>query len=54
MTQTLERAVKQQVIHFSVFQLIQDGPDEVLSVASSTMCNLLLEFSPSKEVRSSG
>ena len=31
-------------------QLIQEGPDEVLSVASSTLCNLLLEFSPSKEV----
>lgn len=32
-----------------LMKLIQDGPDEVLSVASSTMCNLLLEFSPSKE-----
>lgn len=35
-----------------VVQLLQNAPDEVLVMASSTLCNLLLEFSPSKEVRS--
>ncbi|KAF7649851.1 hypothetical protein LDENG_00134940 [Lucifuga dentata] len=30
-------------------QLFQNTPDEVLIMASSTLCNLLLEFSPSKE-----
>lgn len=34
-------------------QLLQNAPDEVLVMASSTLCNLLLEFSPSKEVRGS-
>lgn len=29
---------------------MQNAPDEVLVMASSTLCNLLLEFSPSKEV----
>lgn len=33
-------------------QLLQNAPDEVLVMASSTLCNLLLEFSPSKEVGS--
>lgn len=32
-------------------QLLQNAPDEVLVMASSTLCNLLLEFSPSKEVQ---
>uniref|UniRef100_A0AAQ5YH42 Armadillo repeat-containing protein 8 n=1 Tax=Amphiprion ocellaris TaxID=80972 RepID=A0AAQ5YH42_AMPOC len=30
-------------------KLLQNAPDEVLVMASSTLCNLLLEFSPSKE-----
>uniref|UniRef100_A0A8C3FK64 Armadillo repeat-containing protein 8 n=1 Tax=Chrysemys picta bellii TaxID=8478 RepID=A0A8C3FK64_CHRPI len=30
-------------------RVLQNAPDEVLVVASSTLCNLLLEFSPSKE-----
>uniref|UniRef100_A0A8C3FPH4 Armadillo repeat-containing protein 8 n=1 Tax=Chrysemys picta bellii TaxID=8478 RepID=A0A8C3FPH4_CHRPI len=30
-------------------KVLQNAPDEVLVVASSTLCNLLLEFSPSKE-----
>lgn len=29
--------------------LLQNASDDILSVASSTLCNLLLEFSPSKE-----
>ncbi|OXB65295.1 hypothetical protein ASZ78_001602 [Callipepla squamata] len=30
-------------------QVLQNAPNEILVVASSTLCNLLLEFSPSKE-----
>lgn len=30
--------------------LLHNAPDDILLVASSTLCNLLLEFSPSKEV----
>ncbi|GAB5576809.1 armadillo repeat-containing protein 8 isoform X2 [Prionailurus iriomotensis] len=30
--------------------VLQNAPDEILVVASSMLCNLLLEFSPSKEV----
>ena len=29
--------------------LLQGASDDILSVASSTLCNLLLEFSPAKE-----
>lgn len=32
-----------------LMQLLQGASDDILSVASSTLCNLLLEFSPSKE-----
>jgi hypothetical protein len=32
-----------------LMQLLQGACDDVLTVASSTLCNLLLEFSPSKE-----
>lgn len=32
-----------------LMQLLQNASDDILSVASSTLCNLLLEFSPSKE-----
>uniref|UniRef100_S4RWT3 Armadillo repeat-containing protein 8 n=1 Tax=Petromyzon marinus TaxID=7757 RepID=S4RWT3_PETMA len=32
-----------------MLKLLQNAPDDVLMVASSTLCNLLLEFSPSKE-----
>nr|XP_029517005.1 armadillo repeat-containing protein 8-like isoform X4 [Oncorhynchus nerka] len=32
-----------------LMKLLQNAPDEVLVMASSTLCNLLLEFSPSKE-----
>ena len=33
-------------------KLLQGASEEVLTVASSAVCNLLLEFSPSKEVSS--
>lgn len=32
-----------------LMQLLQGATDDILSVASSTLCNLLLDFSPSKE-----
>ena len=31
-------------------KLLQDASDNMMTVASSALCNLLLEFSPSKEV----
>lgn len=34
-----------------LMKLLQEASEEVLKVASSVVCNLLLEFSPSKEVR---
>ena len=34
-----------------LMKLLQGASEEVLKVASSAVCNLLLEFSPSKEVR---
>lgn len=30
-------------------KLLQNADEDILAVASSTLCNLLLEFSPSKE-----
>lgn len=30
-------------------RLLENASDDVLTVTSSTLCNLLLEFSPSKE-----
>ena len=33
-----------------LLQLIGSQSDDVLKIASSTLCNLLLDFSPSKEV----
>ena len=34
-----------------LMKLLQSASEEVLKVASSAVCNLLLEFSPSKEVK---
>ncbi|KAL7990755.1 hypothetical protein Chor_014185 [Crotalus horridus] len=36
-------------LSLAVIVVLQNAPDEILVVASSTLCNLLLEFSPSKE-----
>lgn len=36
-------------VNICILQILQTGNEDVLSVASSTICNLLLEFSPSKE-----
>ena len=33
-----------------LLQILENASEEVLVVASSTLCNLLLDFSPSKEV----
>lgn len=32
-----------------LMKLLQNADENILAVASSTLCNLLLEFSPSKE-----
>lgn len=32
-----------------LMKLLQNADEDILAVASSTLCNLLLEFSPSKE-----
>ena len=34
-------------------QIIRNSPPEVVGIASSTLCNLLLDFSPSKMVNKS-
>ncbi|XP_064646417.1 armadillo repeat-containing protein 8-like isoform X2 [Lineus longissimus] len=53
---SLSRSVQQLRTSFSdhtvwkpLMKLLNNAPDEILTVASSTLCNLLLEFSPSKE-----
>ncbi|CAH1790086.1 unnamed protein product [Owenia fusiformis] len=53
---SLSRSVQQLRTSFSdhtvwkpLMKLLQNASEEVLTVASSTLCNLLLEFSPSKE-----
>lgn len=55
LTLSLSAIVRGNINYGCVFcctQLLQNAPDEVLVMASSTLCNLLLEFSPSKEVHS--
>ncbi|KAG7254402.1 hypothetical protein CRUP_027442 [Coryphaenoides rupestris] len=47
---SLSRSVQQLRTSFHDHALLQNAPDEVLITASSTLCNLLLEFSPSKEL----
>lgn len=42
--------MNRKLIFFFFLQVLQNAPDDILVVASSTLCNLLLEFSPSKEV----
>uniref|UniRef100_A0A8C1VSN8 Armadillo repeat-containing protein 8 n=1 Tax=Cyprinus carpio TaxID=7962 RepID=A0A8C1VSN8_CYPCA len=49
---SLSRSVQQLRTSFhdhAVWKPLMNAPDEVLVMASSTLCNLLLEFSPSKE-----
>ncbi|KAG1714933.1 Armadillo repeat-containing protein 8 [Nymphon striatum] len=53
---SLSRSVQQLRTSFQdhsvwkpLMKLLNNAPDDILIVASSTLCNLLLEFSPSKE-----
>ncbi|XP_055953490.1 armadillo repeat-containing protein 8-like isoform X2 [Argiope bruennichi] len=47
--QQLRTTFQDHAVWRPLMKLIQNANDEVLTVASSTLCNLLLEFSPSKE-----
>uniref|UniRef100_UPI00358F2714 armadillo repeat-containing protein 8-like isoform X1 n=1 Tax=Myxine glutinosa TaxID=7769 RepID=UPI00358F2714 len=47
--QQLRTSFQDHAVWKPLMKLLQKVPDEVLMVASSTLCNLLLEFSPSKE-----
>uniref|UniRef100_W5M9F4 Armadillo repeat-containing domain-containing protein n=1 Tax=Lepisosteus oculatus TaxID=7918 RepID=W5M9F4_LEPOC len=49
--QQLRTSFHDHAVWKPLMKLLQNAPDEVLVMASSTLCNLLLEFSPSKEVR---
>uniref|UniRef100_A0A3Q3LYK0 Armadillo repeat-containing protein 8 n=1 Tax=Mastacembelus armatus TaxID=205130 RepID=A0A3Q3LYK0_9TELE len=47
--QQLRTSFHDHAVWKPLMKLLQNAPDEVLIMASSTLCNLLLEFSPSKE-----
>ncbi|XP_061419480.1 armadillo repeat-containing protein 8 [Lethenteron reissneri] len=47
--QQLRTSFQDHAVWKPLMKLLQNAPDDVLMVASSTLCNLLLEFSPSKE-----
>uniref|UniRef100_A0A8C9ZB93 Armadillo repeat-containing protein 8 n=1 Tax=Sander lucioperca TaxID=283035 RepID=A0A8C9ZB93_SANLU len=47
--QQLRTSFHDHAVWRPLMKLLQNAPDEVLVMASSTLCNLLLEFSPSKE-----
>uniref|UniRef100_A0A3P8UPM0 Armadillo repeat-containing protein 8 n=1 Tax=Cynoglossus semilaevis TaxID=244447 RepID=A0A3P8UPM0_CYNSE len=47
--QQLRTSFHDHAVWKPLMKLLQNAPDEVLIMASSTICNLLLEFSPSKE-----
>ncbi|XP_041374245.1 armadillo repeat-containing protein 8-like [Gigantopelta aegis] len=47
--QQLRTSIQDHNIWKPLLKLIQCGDEEALAIASSTLCNLLLEFSPSKE-----
>ncbi|XP_059199250.1 armadillo repeat-containing protein 8 isoform X1 [Centropristis striata] len=47
--QQLRTSFHDHAVWKPLMKLLQNAPDEVLVMASSTLCNLLLEFSPSKE-----
>ncbi|CAI9718570.1 armadillo repeat-containing 8-like isoform X6 [Octopus vulgaris] len=48
--QQLRTTFQDHALWKPLLKMLQNGPEEVLRVASSTLCNLMLEFSPSKEV----
>ncbi|XP_076312959.1 LOW QUALITY PROTEIN: armadillo repeat-containing protein 8-like [Tachypleus tridentatus] len=47
--QQLRTTFKDHAVWHPLMKLLQNASDDILTVASSTLCNLLLEFSPSKE-----
>ncbi|KAK0147049.1 Armadillo repeat-containing protein 8 [Merluccius polli] len=47
--QQLRTSFHDHAVWKPLMKLLQNAPDDVLVMASSTLCNLLLEFSPSKE-----
>ncbi|KAG8559015.1 hypothetical protein GDO81_017216 [Engystomops pustulosus] len=48
--QQLRTSFQDHAVWKPLMKVLQNAPDDILVVASSTLCNLLLEFSPSKEV----
>jgi hypothetical protein len=48
--QQLRTTFQDHAVWVPLRNLLHNASDEILSVASSTLCNLLLEFSPSKQV----
>ena len=48
--QQLRTTFQDNAVWKPLMKLLQGASEEVLTVASSAVCNLLLEFSPSKEV----
>lgn len=49
--QQLRTTFQDHAVWRPLMKLLHNADDDILTVASSTLCNLLLEFSPSKEVR---
>ncbi|XP_074644950.1 armadillo repeat-containing protein 8-like isoform X2 [Tubulanus polymorphus] len=47
--QQLRTSFQDHAVWKPLMKLLKNAPDDVLTVASSTLCNLLLEFSPCKE-----
>lgn len=48
--QMLRTSFQDHSVWKPLMKILRNSNDEVLTVASSTLCNLLLEFSPSKVV----
>ncbi|KAH7982357.1 hypothetical protein HPB52_004199 [Rhipicephalus sanguineus] len=49
--QQLRTTFQDHAVWRPLMRLLHNAPDDILLVASSTLCNLLLEFSPSKETQ---
>lgn len=50
--QQLRTTFQDHAVWVPLRNLLHNASDDILTVASSTLCNLLLEFSPSKQVNS--
>lgn len=48
--QQLRTTFQDHVVWKPLMNMIQNGPEDLLVITSSTLCNLLLEFSPGREV----